>query len=102
MSPYLNELYMGINVVYCIINVSGEEPLKRFLPECGAASSGVHLALQLNHHSDVNLRWLSDRSWSEASLACHHDLSTVKHGTVCSLLALWLDITELLHVQLTQ
>lgn len=76
--------------------------LKCVLPECGAARSCVHSALQLNHHSDVNLRWLSDRSWSEASLACHHDLNTVKHGTECSLSALWLDITKFLDVQLTQ
>lgn len=38
--------------------------------------------LLLNHQDDDNVRWLSDRSWSEASVACHHDLSTVKHGSV--------------------
>lgn len=60
------------------------------------------IALWLTHQSDGDLRWLSDRSWSEASLACHNDLSTVKHGTECSLSVLWRHRTELLHVQLTQ
>lgn len=60
------------------------------------------ITLQLNHQNDGNLCWLSDRSWLEASVDCHHDLRLVKHGTVCSLSAHWWNITELLHVQLTQ
>lgn len=60
------------------------------------------IALQLNHQNDGYLCWLSDRSWSEASVACHHDLSTVKHAQCDASQHVWRDITELLHVQLTR
>lgn len=67
-------------------------------PACTHIQTHMHkITLKLNQN-DGNLHWLSDRSWSEASVACHHDLTAVKHATESSLSALWLDITELMTV----